>query len=127
MFDAMAIELQGLVNRTRELLLEERSTLGKAIGRQEVQLPARRTELAEIDADRLRMQPEREAKMRRRTHQNVLSLAPTGQTVDHTHEKILIVSLFIRVSLGYLGEYLRAEWLCVLRDRPALRHGFADQ
>jgi hypothetical protein len=75
MFNAMAIELQGLIDGTCELLGEARRSLGKGIRRVDAQLGARRRQLAEIDADRLRMKPRREAKLRRRTHQNVLSLA----------------------------------------------------
>jgi hypothetical protein len=74
MFNAMAIELQGIIDGTRELLNEERRSLEKGIRRQEAQLSARRKQLAEIDADRLRMKPEREAKLRRMTHQNATSL-----------------------------------------------------
>jgi hypothetical protein len=57
----MAIELQGLIDGTRELLMEERKSIGKAIRRQTAHLDARREQLTEIAADRLRMKPEREA------------------------------------------------------------------
>ncbi|MGF6757356.1 IS200/IS605 family accessory protein TnpB-related protein [Paraburkholderia sp. GAS42] len=75
MFNAMAIELQGLIDGTRELLQEERRSLAKAIRRIKAQLDVRREQIAEIDADRLRMKPAREAKLRRTAHQNVISLA----------------------------------------------------
>ncbi|MGB8416417.1 transposase [Paraburkholderia sp.] len=75
MFNAMAIELQGLIDGTRELLDDERRSLEKGIRRQAAQLSARRKQLAEIEADRLRMKPGREAKLRRTAHQNVISLA----------------------------------------------------
>ncbi|MGB8423432.1 transposase [Paraburkholderia sp.] len=78
MFNAMAIELQGLIDGMHELLDDERRSLEKGIRRQAAQLSARRQQLAEIEADRLRMKPGREAKLRRRTHQNVTSLARLG-------------------------------------------------
>jgi hypothetical protein len=55
MFNAMAIDLQGLLDGTRELLDAERKDLFRAIGRQQRQLDECRKRLAEIVADRLRM------------------------------------------------------------------------
>ena len=75
MFNAIAVELQGLLDGTRELLKTEREDLLKAIRRQQRQLDTRRARLAEIDADRLRMHPQREAKLRHTTHRNGLALA----------------------------------------------------
>ncbi|WP_246217279.1 transposase [Paraburkholderia panacisoli] len=74
LFNAMAIELQGLIDGTRELLGDERRSLEKGIRRQAAQLSARRQQIAQIDADRLRMKPGREAKLHRTAHQNVMSL-----------------------------------------------------
>ena len=75
MFNAMAIELQGLIDGTRELLTEERRSLRKAIQQRERQRLERLEQIAQIDADRLRMKPTREAKLRRTAHQGVRSLA----------------------------------------------------
>lgn len=75
MFNAIAIELQGLIDGTRELLRAERKDLVKGILRLERQLAVRRAQLKEIDADRLRLKPQREAKLRRTVHQNRIRLA----------------------------------------------------
>lgn len=71
MFNAMAIEVQGLIDgvRERELLTVERKDLAKSIRRPEPQLAGRQGRLEAIAADRLRMNPQREAKLRRTTHQ----------------------------------------------------------
>ena len=74
MFNAIAIDLQGLLDGTRELLDTERKDLLKAIRGQQRQLAARRDRLAEIAVDRLRMHPQREAKLRHTTHRNGLAL-----------------------------------------------------
>jgi IS605 OrfB family transposase len=75
MFNAIAIELQGLLDGTRELLGAERKNLLKAIRRQQGLLDARRERLAEIAVDRLRMHPPREAKLRHTVHHNGAALA----------------------------------------------------
>ncbi|WP_242540284.1 transposase [Trinickia mobilis] len=75
MFNAIAIELQGLLDSARELLGAERKDLLKAIRRQQGQLDARRERLAEIAADRLRMHPQREAKLRHTVRRNGVALA----------------------------------------------------
>ena len=74
MFNAIAIELQGLIDGTRELLREERRDLANSIRRLERQLATRRAQLDEIAADRLRLKPQREAKLRRTAHQNGVRL-----------------------------------------------------
>jgi IS605 OrfB family transposase len=74
MFNAIAIDLQGLLDGTRELLDKERKDLLKAIRGQQRQLDTRRARIADIDADRLRMHPQREAKLRHTTHRNGLAL-----------------------------------------------------
>ncbi|CAG9222027.1 Exonuclease SbcC [Paraburkholderia caribensis] len=74
MCNAIAIDLQGLLDGTRELLDTERKELLKAIRRQQRQLDTRQARLADIDADRLRMRPPREAKLRHTTHRNGLAL-----------------------------------------------------
>jgi hypothetical protein len=75
MFNAIAVELQGLLDGTRELLDTERKELLKAIHRQQRQLDVRRERLAEIAADRLRMHPQREANLRHTAHRNGVALA----------------------------------------------------
>ncbi|KAA1004041.1 hypothetical protein FVF58_33405 [Paraburkholderia panacisoli] len=75
MLNVIAIELQGLLDGTRELLGAERKDLLKAIHRQQGQLDARRGRLAEIAADRRRMHPQREAKLRHTVHHNGVALA----------------------------------------------------
>lgn len=75
MFNAIAIELQGLLDGTRELLDAERKDLSKAIHRQAHQLDARRARLVDIVADRLRLSPRREAKLRHTVHRNGVALS----------------------------------------------------
>ncbi len=74
MFNALAIELQGLIDGTRELLKDERKDLNRGIRRLERQLATRQAQLDEIAADRLRLKPQREAKLRRTTHQSGIRL-----------------------------------------------------
>ncbi|BCG02618.1 hypothetical protein PPGU19_071860 (plasmid) [Paraburkholderia sp. PGU19] len=74
MFNAIAINLQGLLDGTRELLVSERKDLLKAIRDQQRQLDTRRARLGEIAADRPRMNPQREAKLRHTTYRNGLAL-----------------------------------------------------
>jgi IS605 OrfB family transposase len=71
MFNAMAIELDGLIASTRRLLVEEIRDLKKGLRRQQTELGSRRRQLAEVSAGRLRMQPQRESKLRRMIHRNV--------------------------------------------------------
>ena len=74
-FNVIAIDLQGNIDGTCELLAEERKSLSKDIAHMESQLDARRAQIARIDADHLRMKPQREAKLRARAHQNAVTLA----------------------------------------------------
>ncbi|WP_100216069.1 IS200/IS605 family element transposase accessory protein TnpB [Paraburkholderia hospita] len=75
MFNAMAIELQGLIDGTREMLVAERKSLRNGIRQLEKQLAVRRIRLEALAEDRLRMSPQREAKLRRTTHLNALRLS----------------------------------------------------
>ncbi|HKR40424.1 MAG TPA: transposase [Paraburkholderia sp.] len=75
MFNAIAIDLQGLLDGTRELLVSERKDLLKAIRNQQGQLDTRRARLDEIEADRLRMNPQRVAKLRHTVHRNGVALS----------------------------------------------------
>ena len=72
MFNAFAIEVQGLLDGTRELLKDERKTLTRRIGQLERQLVGRRAERDENAADRLRMKLRREAKLRRGIRPNIV-------------------------------------------------------
>ncbi|AUT64957.1 hypothetical protein [Paraburkholderia terrae] len=74
MFNAIAIDLQGLLDGTRELLVSERKDLLKTIRNQQRQLATRRAHLDEIETDWLCMHPQREAKLRHTTHRNGLAL-----------------------------------------------------
>ncbi|ASL47827.1 hypothetical protein bAD24_III10550 [Burkholderia sp. AD24] len=75
MFNAMAIELQGLVDGTRELLAAERKSLRNGIRQMEKQMAVRRNRLDALAEDRLRMSPQREANLRRTVHRNALHLS----------------------------------------------------
>ncbi|MFP3555513.1 transposase [Paraburkholderia sp. SIMBA_049] len=75
MFNAIAIDLQGLLDGTRELLDTERKDLLRAIRNQQRQLDTRRARLDEIAADRLHMNPQTEAKLRHTVHRNGVALA----------------------------------------------------
>ncbi|MFP3558572.1 hypothetical protein SB861_49125 [Paraburkholderia sp. SIMBA_049] len=59
MFNAIAIDLQGLLDGTCELRVSEREDLLGAMRNQQRQLDVRSTRLDEIAADRLRMNPQR--------------------------------------------------------------------
>lgn len=74
-FDAMAIELQGLIDGMRKLLVSERKSLRNGIRQLEKQLTVRRIRLEALAEDRLRMLPQRKAKLRLTTHQNALRLS----------------------------------------------------
>lgn len=75
MFNAIAVQLQGPINGTQEPLKAERNGLVKGFLRLETQLARRRTQPDETDADRQRLKPPREAKLRRAAHQNGVRLA----------------------------------------------------
>ncbi|MEI5997851.1 hypothetical protein H3V53_11750 [Paraburkholderia bengalensis] len=64
-----------MLGGTRELLDTEHKELLKAIRRQQRQLDTRRESLTEVAADRLRMHPQHEAKLRRITHRSGVALA----------------------------------------------------
>lgn len=55
LFNALACDLQGLLDGTREVLKERRKDLTKALARQKKQLATRGQRLAEAAKDRLRM------------------------------------------------------------------------
>jgi hypothetical protein len=74
MFNALAIELQGLMDLTRELLKEECKGLRRVIRSLERQLATRGAQLEEVAANRLRLKRASKAKLRRRTHQNARRL-----------------------------------------------------
>ncbi|NIE63125.1 transposase [Burkholderia sp. Ax-1719] len=88
MFNAMAIELQGLIDGTRELLKEERRSLQGGIGRLERQYRTRKTQLDEIAADRLRLKPLREAKLRRTVHQNTCRLERLNARLTKVEQRL---------------------------------------
>ncbi|AMV48420.1 transposase [Paraburkholderia caribensis] len=74
MFNALAIELQGIIDGTRELLRDEQKDLNRGIRRMERQLATHQAQLDEIAVDRLRLKPPREAKLRRTAHQRGVRL-----------------------------------------------------
>jgi len=75
LFSAIACDLQGLMDGTRELLKERRKDLMKALARQKQQLATRRERLAEVAHDRLRMAPARLNKLKRQAHANTVAIA----------------------------------------------------
>ncbi len=75
LFNALACDLQGLLDGTRELLKDQRKDLTKALARQKKQLATRREHLAEVASDRLRMAPARLHKLKRQAHANTVAMA----------------------------------------------------
>ncbi|MGN5478188.1 IS200/IS605 family accessory protein TnpB-related protein [Cupriavidus basilensis] len=75
LFNALACDLQGLLDGTRELLKERRKDLTKALARQKKQLATRRERLAEVARDRLRLAPARLHKLKRQAHANTVAIA----------------------------------------------------
>lgn len=75
LFNALACDVQGQIDGTRELLKERRRDLTKALARQKKQLTTRREQLAEVAMDRLRMAPARLQKRKRQAHANTVAMA----------------------------------------------------
>ena len=90
MFNAIAIDLQGNIDSTCELLAEERKSLSQGIAHMESQLDARRAQFARIDADHLRMKLQREAKLRARAHQNAVTLARRKSKRRKTEARLVV-------------------------------------
>ncbi|PMX91547.1 hypothetical protein, partial [Pseudomonas sp. GW460-13] len=70
LFNALACDVQGQIDGTRELLKDRRKDLTKALARQRKQLTTRQERLAEVARDRLRMAPARLQKLKRQAHAN---------------------------------------------------------
>ena len=75
LFNALACDLQGSLDGTRELFKERREDLTKALGRKRKQLATRQERLQEVAKDRLRMAPARLQKLKRQAHANTVALA----------------------------------------------------
>ena len=75
LFNALACDLQGMLDGTRELLKERRKDLNKALARQKKQLTTRRDRLQEVAKDRLRMAPACLHKLKRQAYTNTVAVA----------------------------------------------------
>ena len=75
LFNALACDLQGTLDGTRELLKEGRKDLNRALARQKKQLATRRERLQEVARDRLRMAPARLHKLKRQAYANTVAMA----------------------------------------------------
>lgn len=72
MFNAVVVEAQGLIDRTRVILKVVRKDLIKGVLLVERLPTRRRAQLDEIDADRLHVKAQRAGKPRRTAHQNCM-------------------------------------------------------
>jgi len=88
LFNALACDLQGLLDGTRELLKERRKDLTKALTRQKTQLATRRERLQAVADDTLRMAPARLHKLKRQAHANTVAMARLGSKLKAVEARL---------------------------------------